>query len=309
MTAAKTVVITGGNGGLGLQAARAIAARDDGATIVLASRDAQRTAVAAESIATEYGAHVVPLTLDLASLRSVREFADTLPSLQLPPVRALLCNAGIQIVQGISHTVDGYETTFAVNHLAHFLLTNLLLPQMPAQSRIVFVASDTHDPDRRTGMPAPNYSDAMSLARPVDLDGSTLAGRRRYTTSKLCNIMTAYEMSRRIGTNNAVCVNAFDPGLMPGTGLARDYSRIQSLAWRYLMPSLTILPLNIHTRKQSGSALAKLAVDSAFNGVTGKYFEGTKERRSSTESYDEAKAAELWRSSAELVGSPGLADL
>lgn len=117
----------------------------------------------------------------------MRRFATDLTTRDLPPLTAILCNAGTQIVTGTRTTVDGFEQTFAVNHLAHFLLVQLLLPRLVSPGRIVLVASDTHDPDRHTGMPAPAYTNARSLAYPDDTEtgSASTIGRRRYTTSKL----------------------------------------------------------------------------------------------------------------------------
>jgi hypothetical protein len=101
-------------------------------------------------------------------------------------------------------------------------------------------------------------------------------------------------------------VNAFDPGLMPGTGLARDYGPAARLAWHalgpLLRPILRPFIVNIHRPDDSGRALARLVVDPALENVSGRYFEGLAEIRSSAESYDETKAAALWEQSAELVG-------
>ncbi|GAA3231106.1 SDR family NAD(P)-dependent oxidoreductase [Actinocorallia longicatena] len=302
MTAHRSVIITGGGQGLGYETARAVAA-DPAWCVGLAGRNAARTAEAARRLSGETGGTVVPLALDLASLDDVRRFARDLPERPLPPVEALVCNAGVQCVNEIRYTGDGLEETFAVNHLAHLLLARLMLPALARPGRIIFVASDTHDPRRRTGMPAPVYADAHDLARPAETGPGPLHGRRRYTTSKLCNVLTAYELARRCG--EGVTVNAFDPGMMPGSGLARDYGAVQRFAWNHLLPALTLLPLNIHSRRTSGRALARLVTDPALAATTGRYFEGTRERRSSEESYDRAKAAELWVTSAALTGLAG----
>jgi NAD(P)-dependent dehydrogenase (short-subunit alcohol dehydrogenase family) len=103
----------------------------------------------------------------------------------------IVCNAGIQIVSGTTFTEDGFETTFAVNHLGHFLLVNLLLRNLIAPARIVVVSSDTHDPLQKTGMPAPDYENAVLPALPgkskdsVQVVNDSTIGRQRYTTSKL----------------------------------------------------------------------------------------------------------------------------
>lgn len=308
MTSQRTVAITGGTGSLGYQTAKAIAATHDGWVVVITGRDRAATTLAASALSSATNADVVGMPLDLSSMDDVRRFSADLTARGLPPLHGIVCNAGIQIVSGTTVTTDGFEATFGVNHLAHFLLIQRLLPHMMAPGRIVLVASDTHDPTRPTGMPAPVYTDARSLAHPDDTDGesATLIGRRRYTTSKLCNVLMAYELARRLSvgelTPSPITVNAFDPGLMPGTGLARDYTGMQAFAWRYLLPALTVVPgINAHTPHRSAAALARLITDPALEHTTGRYFSGTREMRSSDDSYDLAKAADLWRTSTDLV--------
>jgi hypothetical protein len=120
-------------------------------------------------------------------------------------------------------------------------------------------------------------------------------------------VLLTYELDRRLKSGECgrtpITVNAFDPGLMPGTGLARDYSGIQAFAWRYLLPALTVLPgINVHTPGKSAQALARLVTDPALETTSGQYFSGFRSTRSSTDSYDRAKAADLWRISIELTG-------
>jgi hypothetical protein len=99
-----------------------------------------------------------------------------------------------------------------------------------------------------------------------------------------------------------VTVNAFDPGMMPGSGLARDYGAVQRFAWRFVLPALRLFVRNVNSIERSGEALARLVVDPALATTTGKYFEGLREIPSSRESYDTAKASELWETSAALAG-------
>lgn len=230
MVREKMVVVTGGNAGLGYECARSIAASDWGWSVVLAVRDPEKGERAALRIAEETGNPSVEVArLDLSSLSSVRAFGQGFISREdLPPLRAIVCNAGLQVVGGTSYTEDGFETTFGVNHLGHFLLVNLLLKRLAAPARIVFVSSGTHDPKRRTGMPAPRYLGAQALAHPHEhpdpvekSEAPGKLGRRRYTTSKLCNVLGSYELDRRLrreGLSTAkapINVNAFDPGPCP----------------------------------------------------------------------------------------------
>jgi NAD(P)-dependent dehydrogenase (short-subunit alcohol dehydrogenase family) len=315
--ASKTVVVTGGNSGLGFETARALLQHDDGWHVVIAGRSQQRCEEAASRLSHETGTTPIEaMVLDLASLAAVRQFASDYTDGSRPPLRALACNAGVQHVGPTQRTEDGFESTFGVNHLGHFLLANLMLRQLRAPGRIIFVSSGTHDPGQRSGMPLPMLKHARSLAAPDDEEEARrrpgFVGRRRYTTSKLCNVLGTYEMDRRLKgrgmstPDRPITVNAFDPGLMPGTGLARSYGPAAQFAWNTLGPllrwTLRLFHANIHRPEDSGRALARLVLDPALESVSGRYFEGMKEIRSSAESYDEAKAAALWEQSAELVG-------
>jgi light-dependent protochlorophyllide reductase len=294
----RTAVITGASAGLGMECARALLATDASWHVVLAVRDAGRGADAVAALGEPTRCTV--LELDLASLRSVRSFAQALRATELPPVHALVCNAGVQVVSGSEVTDDGVEMTFGVNHLGHFALVQEVLDHLTRPARIVVVSSGTHDPAKHTGMPAPRYASAAEIARPA-AGGSSGEGRRAYTTSKLCNLLFAYELDRRLGQGeNGVTVTAFDPGLMPGSGLARDYPPLQRWAWRYLFPLLRVLP-NVHSTRASGRRLAALVTDPRFEGATGQYFEGRKPIRSSADSYDRDKALDLWTTSEQLV--------
>jgi light-dependent protochlorophyllide reductase len=300
----QTTIVTGGNGGLGYQCARIIAAASPQWHVIIASRDQSKSMKAVRSIISASGnSNVAAMDLNLGSLDSVRRFEKDFAASRLPPIGAIVCNAGIQVISGINYNDDGYETTFAVNHLGHFLLVNLLLRHLSDHARIVVVSSGTHNPDQFTGMPKPAYTSAASVARPQTGGESGTDGRRAYTTSKLCNVMFTYELSRRLRAegHDGISVTAFDPGLMPGTGLARDYHPFQKFLWNYLMPALRFIP-NVNSTNKSGADLARLALDPGLEGVSGKYFVGRRSVSSSKDSYDERKAAELWDSSVTMVG-------
>ncbi len=128
---------------------------------------------------------------------------------------------------------------------------------------------------------------------------------RRYSTTKLANVYFTYGLAHRLP--EGITANAFDPGLMPGTGLAREYPAVVRFAWHNILPRLIpllrlLLVKNIHTPEESGKALARLIVDPALVSTNGKYFEGLREIPSSAESYDKDRAEELWRQSATLTG-------
>jgi NAD(P)-dependent dehydrogenase (short-subunit alcohol dehydrogenase family) len=294
----RTAIITGASSGLGLECARALLASDASWHLMLAVRDPARGAEAVARLAAPDRCTIADL--DLASLRSVRAFVQSVRDTPLPPVHAVVCNAGVQVVSGAEVTDDGVEMTFGVNHLGHFAMMTGILDDLARPARIVVVSSGTHDPAKHTGMPEPRYTSAADLARP-QADGSAADGRRRYTTSKLCNVLFAYELDRRLGHGaQGVTVNSFDPGLMPGSGLARDYPPLQRLAWRYLLPALRVLPA-VRSTRTSGRYLAALVNDAQFDGITGEYIDGRKSIRSSADSYDSAKALDLWATSERLM--------
>jgi NAD(P)-dependent dehydrogenase (short-subunit alcohol dehydrogenase family) len=302
-----TIVVTGASSGLGLELARLLAAARF--AVILACRDGARGERARAEVVARAGAHpdaVRVAALDVSDLGSVRRFAAGVSAID-----GLVCNAGVQILGEVRRNERGVEETFATNHLGHFLLARLLLPAMRPQSRIVFVSSNTHDPKRCTGMPAPSV-DLAGLATGAAFEGEppTQAGRRRYTSSKLCNVLCAYELARRLaalGDPKGVRVYAFDPGLMPGTGLAREYGPAARWAWRTLMPLATALP-NVNAVATSARRLADLATGPS-PGDSGTYVSCGRATRSSDASYDEALATRLWDLSSRLAGvSPGLHD-
>ncbi len=147
--------------------------------------------------------------------------------------QALLCNAGGRF-EALTCSTDGYETTFATNCLGHFLLIELLTDRMANNGRIVFTASGTHDPDTTDGkmvgiVPEP---DATALAADGKDGRKPLSGGKRYSTSKLCMILYAYELDRRLRrAGSSIASIAFDPGSVPETGLLRTMPKpIQLLA-------------------------------------------------------------------------------
>ncbi|HTF11126.1 MAG TPA: SDR family NAD(P)-dependent oxidoreductase [Asanoa sp.] len=297
----RTAIITGASSGLGLECARALLRSDPSWHVVLPVRNESRGAEAVTQLGQPQRCTVMPM--DLASLTSVRDFLENFRDIRaatLPPLHAIVCNAGVQVVSGTEWTKDGVEMTFGVNHLGHFTLVQGLLDELADPARIVVVSSGTHDPTKHTGMPDPRYTAAADLAhpRPEQLSDD---GRRRYTTSKLCNVLFTYELDRRLGHGaQGVTINAFDPGLMPGSGLARDYPPLQRLAWRYLLPALRVLP-GVRSTRTSGRYLAALANDARFDGVSGEYFDGLRTIRSSADSYDHDKALDLWETSERLL--------
>ena len=299
----KTIIITGGNTGLGYECAKNIASNCDTNHIVIACRNSEKSNEAVKSLISDTkNINIHSLELDLASLESIREFSHKFINLNLPPLYAIVCNAGVHSGSETKYTKDGFEMTFGVNHLGHFLLVNLLLSEMSDGGKILFVSSDTHDPLQKTGMPAPVYSKAEWLAYP-DKSNISMSHRERYSTSKLCNVYCTYELANRIKshTGKNITVNAFNPGMMPGTGLGRNYNLFMRFLWNYVAPILIVLKKNVNTVTKSGKNLAMLITDPKFNNITGKYFDGIKQIPSSKLSYNKNNSEDLWTTSVKLV--------
>lgn len=307
-----TVLVTGGTAGLGYEAALQIAQKHPEYQIIIASRTDPNNAATTINKATAQNTTTF-LPLDLSSLANIRTFATTYSKKDYPPLQTLLLNAGAQFPNGVIYSTDGIEKTFAINHVGHALLFHLLTPHLAPSARIVVVSSGTHDPAQKTGLPDAIYDTAEELAHPT-AQSAKYAGRQRYATSKLCNVMWTLALSRRLSANNSTSqnwtVNAFDPGLMPGTGLARDAGPMLRFLWNYILPyAIPVLRLlvakHINTPAESGAELARLATAEDVEGVSGKYFEGFERIGSSVLSYDEGKQEDLWGWTVRAVARDG----
>jgi NAD(P)-dependent dehydrogenase (short-subunit alcohol dehydrogenase family) len=300
----KTVIITGGNSGLGFECARAIASSNQNWQILIASRNEEKAIIAINKIKSENSEQKISMIkLDLSSLQSVKEFASTFKQANFPPLMGLICNAGIMVREGIKSSSEGYELTFAVNHLGHFYLTNLLIDKLEAKSRIVVVSSNMHNSVIREGKMAPAEFLGGKVLAKTDSE-NTLKEFQRYTTSKLCNMLFTYELNRRlIKLNKNITVNAFDPGFAPGTGLMEGGGTFRNFIMKSWFVKMIMGFMGIVTSspKKSGRAMARLLLDSRLQNKTGKYFQIHNEINSSPESYDTKLASELWENSIELA--------
>jgi NAD(P)-dependent dehydrogenase (short-subunit alcohol dehydrogenase family) len=305
----RSVLITGGTAGLGYHCALNIAREYPAYQIVIASRSDANAA--AESINKKLGQENVKfLPLDLSSLANVRSFARDWNANRFPPIQSLLLNAALQFPGEVEYTEDGFEKTFAISHIGHALLFSLLNPYLADTARIVITTSGTHDSAQKTGLPDAEYTTAEDLAHPPALAAKE-KGRKRYATTKLVNVLYAYALHRRFASVNERTgkhwtVTLMDPGLMPGTGLARGGNGVEKFLWWHVLPHvkpllrLALTP-NVHTPEDSGAALARLAVGADVEGVSGVYFEGLKEIKSSDDSYDRAKQEDLWKWTVDTV--------
>jgi len=313
-------IVTGANEpSIGFLTAKRLADPVYNFRVVLACRDEAKGKQAIMDILKENPvANVCYLHLDLASLASVRAFVQDFIDLDNKPSKSLsvlVNNAGVGFGKDKtrSETEDGFELRFGVNHLGHFLLTNLLLPSLKRASnpaaRIVNVSSSLHDP-AKPGMgpskePDLNFDDLqMKNDDPFD---PTYA----YKVSKLCNVLFTYELQRRLHSEGSkAVVNAMCPGFIPSSGLVRDAGACGIFFLRYVMDGFCSCLFRITRSRDDGAECQiRCAVD-AMASHGGEYFEFTRDGefraiKSSEISYDEAKAKRLWEVSAKLTGFIG----
>jgi NAD(P)-dependent dehydrogenase (short-subunit alcohol dehydrogenase family) len=264
-----TILVTGATDGLGKHVASALARR--GATVLVHGRSPERLEVTLEELRGQTSSQKVCSYLaDLSSLAAVRDLADRILS-EYDRLDVLVNNAGI-IVQERKESEDGYELTFAVNYLSHFLLTSLLLPLLKdsAPARVVNVASAGQSPI--------DFDDPM-LERGYD-------AMRAYSTSKLAQIMFTFELAERL-SDTGVSVNALHPASLMDTKMVQD-------TFGYTMSTV----------EEGTEAVVRLAASPELEGVTGRYFDGTREARADGQAYDKEARQTLWELSEELCGRP-----
>lgn len=276
----RVCVVTGATRGIGRATAEELARA--GATLVLICRrrpDGEEVAAAIARAGSAPAPTVVEA--DLSSQAAVRAAAEEIRS-RHERLHVLVNNAGL-IPRSREVTVDGLEMQLAVNHLAPFLLTNLLLDRLrsSAPSRVVTVSSTTH--------------------QGAELDFADLQSERRYdaedvyAVTKLMNLLFTYELARRL-QGTGVTANALHPGAV-ATRLLADYMKVP-LVGRALARTFGASP------EQGADTVVYLAASPEVAGVTGKYFTNRRETRSSPASYDESAARRLWELSERLTGLP-----
>lgn len=279
----KTVVVTGGNSGMGFETAAALASMGARVLITVRNADKGRAAVASITQRLQGEGQVQLVVFDLADLASVRRGAAEILE-QTPRLDVLVNNAGLVLTER-AETVDGYEATFAINHLGPFLLTNLLLDRMTesAPSRIVNVASTAHSAARK-GIP---FDDLQST--------HGYRGMRVYGQSKLANILFTLELSRRFG-DKGITANSLHPGTVR-TGYGGDGDARGLLAFGIKIAS----PFFLSPAKGARTSVY-LASSPEVDGVSGQYFVKCKPRRPRRWAQDPEAARQLWQVSEDLVG-------
>jgi NAD(P)-dependent dehydrogenase (short-subunit alcohol dehydrogenase family) len=275
----KICLITGATAGIGKETARQLAAK--GIHVVITARSKEKAAATVQEIKTQYpNASLDYLLCDLSSQQSVRklaqEFIDTYDRLDI-----LINNAGV-FYSELQLTEDGVEMQFAVNHLAHFLLTHLLLDilKQSAPSRIVNVSSDSHYGGNI-------HFDDLNLSKKY-------RGRTAYPQSKLANVLFTYELDRML-EDTGVTVNALHPGTVDTAIGNTNSSPIINLGWKVIR--MFAIPI-----EKGAETSVYLATSDEVKDISGKYFEKCKAKKSSRASYDKEAALKLWNVSKQLTG-------
>ncbi len=277
----KTCIVTGATSGIGKAAASAIAAC--GTTMVLIARNREKAQRVAAEIASETDNSDIDILLaDLSSLVSIRRVAEEFLD-SGRPLHILLNNAGV-VMLGREESADGFEMTFAVNHLAYFSLTNLLLPRLieSAPARIVSVASGAH---------------AYSGGR---LDFDDLQSSKRYLSmkvyakSKLANILFNRELARRL-EGTGVTANCLHPGFV-GSNLAVNNGVMAKLLMRALRPLA-------RSNEKGAETAIHLCTSPEVEGVSGQYFYDKKPMWPKSYAQNDEDAKRLWELSEEMTGA------
>ncbi|CAL4088042.1 unnamed protein product, partial [Meganyctiphanes norvegica] len=278
----KVVVITGANTGIGKETAKDLARR--GARIVMLCRDLDKARVAAEEIHHETGSTVGVFQLDLASLESIRNTADTLKQAE-PNIHILINNAGVMMCPRWE-TKDGFEMQLGTNHLGHFLLTLMLLEQIKnsAPARIVNVSSIAHTQGKM------NWDDLMNE--------KNYDAKEAYCQSKLANILFTKELAKRLSGTGVTCYS-LHPGVVQ-TELGRHIHESVNgfIHWAFHFCGNFFFK----TVVQGAQTSIYCAVDESISKHSGKYYSDCAEKRPNSQALNEEDATKLWEKSLHLVG-------
>jgi NAD(P)-dependent dehydrogenase (short-subunit alcohol dehydrogenase family) len=288
------VLVTGPTRGLGLELVRSLAQRK--VRLLLLGRDLSALDRVAREVKSVGVTVAETIPLDLASFSSIHRSAKAVASAceQLGPISAVVANAGIQMSNRQQQTADGLETTFGVNVVGNHLLLALLRPLVRDNAHFVVVGSGTHfgDPLTRLVVAAPQWKEPSQLGVPGGPEsGHAKAGQCAYSTSKLAVNYLVHEMNRRWPF--PARANIYDPGLMPGTGLARNLPSFKQWAWNNVMPALKIFP-GVSSTTNSAERLARLTLGEEHGGTSNAYIEIGKLSKASAASDDQQRETALW---------------
>ncbi|MDX2272619.1 MAG: protochlorophyllide reductase [Cyanobacteriota bacterium] len=314
-----TVVITGASSGVGLQAARALAAMEQW-HVVMACRDLQKTQQAMQRVGID-ARQVTVLPLDLASLENVRQFVKNFRQTGRS-LDALVCNAAIYmpLLKAPLYSVDGYELTVATNHLGHFLLCQLLLEDLQKskapQRRLVILGTVTHNPRELGGKipPRPDLGQLQGFeagfkAPICMIDGKKFEPVKAYKDSKVCNVLTMRELHRRYHASTGIVFSSLYPGCVATTALFRDHYPLFQKLFPWFQKNITG---GFVSEELSGDRVAEVVTQPQYS-ISGAYWSwGNRQKAGrpafqqqvSYEASDDEKAKRLWELSEKLVGIP-----
>ena len=260
-------IITGPTSGIGLSTALELAKHGP---VVLVGRDQAKLGQVRESI-ERAGGHAVPVACDLSDLASVRRAAAEIIALRLP-LAGLVNNAGIMELHATKNA-QGWDTTFATDHLGPFALTEALIPHLPDGANVVFVCSGVEDPERRpavvAGFRGGQYLSAEASARGEwKPGGSTHPGFDAYATSKQCNLATVLAFARE---TPRLRFNAVEPGFSPATSLSRDANVLLRALGKYVLSPLAPFIKYWSTPARAGKVVTNAVLNDS--GETGVYYD------------------------------------
>jgi NAD(P)-dependent dehydrogenase (short-subunit alcohol dehydrogenase family) len=263
----KAYIITGPTSGIGHRTALELAKHG---TVVLVGRDQGKLDEVQKTI-ERAGQHAVPVVCDLSDLASVRRAAAEIIALRLP-LAGLVNNAGIFDMHATKNA-QGWDTTFATNHLGPFVLTEALMPHLPDGANVVFVCSGVEDPERRpavvAGFRGGRYISAEASARGEwKPGGSALPGGDAYATSKQCNLATVMAFAR---ATPRLRFNAVEPGFSPATGLSRDANVFLRLLGKYVLSLVAPFVKYWSTPARAAKVITNAVLNES--GKTGVYYD------------------------------------
>jgi protochlorophyllide reductase len=312
-----TVIITGASSGVGLQAAKALANRGQW-HVIMACRDLIKAEKAAKSVGMPTNSYTL-MHIDLGSLESVRQFVNNFRATG-KTVEALVCNAAIYmpLLKEPLFSPEGYELTVTTNHLGHFLLCNLMLPDLQkspaADKRLVILGTVTHNPDELGGKipPRPDLGNfegfAAGFQDPITMiDGKKFEPVKAYKDSKVCNVLTMRELHNRFHQSTGITFSSLYPGCVATTALFRNhypqFQKLFPLFQKYITGGFV-------TEELSGERVAMVVADPEYK-QSGIYWSwGNRQKKDRTsfvqkvspQARDDEKGKLMWELSARLVG-------
>ncbi len=313
-----TVIITGASSGVGLYGAKALA--DRGWYVVMACRDLVKAENAAKALGMAPDSYKL-MKIDLGDLDSVRQFATTFRSLNLP-LTALVCNAAVYLPQlkAPMYSPQGYEISVATNHLGHFLLANLMMEDLKQSTaldrRLVILGTVTANSKELGGkIPIPAPADLGDLSgleagfkAPINMiSGKSFKPGKAYKDSKLCNMITTQELHKRFNRDTGIAFTSLYPGCVADTPLFRNAPKAFQKIFPWFQKNVT---KGYVSQELAGERVADVVADPRFkqSGVHWSWGNRQKEGRESFSQElsdkvtDAATAKRMWEASAKLVG-------